>query len=140
VPPDSDVKTVEDLKGRKVAIFRGTNRQLAVDKLLAAHGLSERDLRVIALDDKASNAALAAKDIDAAFGDTELISLEQKGLAKIVYTSQGDNPAFGRYSALLGLDSFIDAHPDATARVTKVFVKAAYWSSEDQNRVALFDL
>jgi sulfonate transport system substrate-binding protein len=140
VPASSDVKTIEDLKGRKVAIFRGTNTQLAVDKVLAAHGLSEQDLKVISLDDSAAPAALAARDIDAAFGDTELIALAKTGLARIAYTSQGDNPAFGRYAALLGLDGFTQAHPDLTRRVVKAFVKAAEWSSEDQNRAALFEL
>ena len=29
VPPDSDIHTIKDLKGRKVALFRGTNNHLA---------------------------------------------------------------------------------------------------------------
>lgn len=50
VPKGSDIKGVKDLRGRKVAMFRGTNHQLAINKVLAANGLTERDLKVINMD------------------------------------------------------------------------------------------
>lgn len=47
VPKDSPVKRIEDLRGKKVSIFRGTNNHLAAVKALAGHGLQEKDLRGI---------------------------------------------------------------------------------------------
>ena len=138
VAPDSDIKTIKDLKGRKVSIFRGTNNHLAVVKVLAANGLSERDLQVINMDEASTNAALASKNIDAAFGNFGLLLLADQGLAKIVYTTKGDNPAFERHSTLIATDAFVTQHPDLTGRVVKVFVTAALWSSQEENREALF--
>lgn len=140
VPPDSDIRTVKDLKGRRVAIFRGTNLQLVADNTLAANHLDERDLRVINLDAASSLAALASKGIDASVNDYHVYKLRDQGLAKVVYESQNDGPQFTRQSHLLVLDDFEHAHPDVVQRVVNAFVKGAQWSSDEANRDALFKL
>jgi sulfonate transport system substrate-binding protein len=139
-PPDSDIRSIKDLKGRKVAIFRGTNNHLAAVKVLAANGITERDLQGINMDEASANAALASHNIDAAFGNYGVLLMADQGLAKIVYTTKGDNPAFERHSTLIAAENFIAQRPDITARVVKAIVKAAYWSSQEENRDALFDI
>ncbi len=57
VPKGSDIRSVADLRGRKMAMFRGTNHQLAINKVLAANGLSERDLKIINMDTATMSAA-----------------------------------------------------------------------------------
>lgn len=140
VAKDSGITKIEDLKGRKVALQRGTNGHLAAIKILQAHGLTEADLKVINLDSAGTVAALASKDIDAAFGDTELINLAAKGSADIVYTTKGDDPRFGRNAGIIAREAFIDAHPEVTQRVVDAFVKAAQWSSDEANREPLLEL
>ncbi|MBS7703775.1 ABC transporter substrate-binding protein [Chelatococcus asaccharovorans] len=139
-PIDSVVASIKDLKGRKVAVQRGTNGHLSLIKVLEANGLAERDLQILNMDSATANAALAAKEIDAAVGDTGLISLAEKKLAKIVYTTKGDDPRFGRYAHVLVTEAFETAHPDLTQRVTNAFVRAAHWSSEEANRQELLEL
>lgn len=140
VAKGSGIKTIEDLKGRKIALQRGTNGHLAAIKVLEAHGLTERDIHVINLDSAGTVAALTSKDIDAAFGDTQLINLAAKDSADIIYTTKGDDPRFGRNAGIIGREAFIEAHPEVTQRVVDAFVKAAQWSSEEPNRAALFEL
>jgi sulfonate transport system substrate-binding protein len=140
VAPHSDISGIKDLKGRKVAIFRGTNNHLAAVKVLAANGLTERDLQVINMDEASSNSALATGNIDAAFGNYGVLLLSEQGLAKIVYTTKGDNPAFERQSTLIADDAFVSKYPDLTQRVVTAVVKAARWSSDEQNRDALFEI
>ncbi|HEY0181356.1 MAG TPA: ABC transporter substrate-binding protein [Rhodopila sp.] len=139
-PPASPIRTIKDLKGRKVALFRGTNNHLAAVKVLAANGMTERDLQGINMDEASANAALATGNIDAAFGNYGVLLLADKGLAKIVYSTKGQDPAFERQSTLIAADTFVDGHPDLTQRVVTGIVKAAYWSSQEENREALFDL
>jgi sulfonate transport system substrate-binding protein len=139
-PPGSDIRGVKDLKGRRVALYRGTNGQLAADKVLAANGLTERDLKVFNMDTATSLAAIADRQVDAAFGDLSLLSLSAQGLARIAYSSKHDNPAFGRRSHILATESFLADHPDLTARIMKAYARAAWWSSEERNRDALFAL
>lgn len=140
VTPKSGIARIEDLKGRKVAQFRGTNLQLAADKALAAHGLSEKDIKFISMDFPTSLAALATGDIDAAFGQADLLDLEPKGIAKVVYTTKGDDPSLTRHSHLLVTEEFERAHPDLTQRVVTQFVKADAWASDENNREALFEI
>lgn len=140
VPPDSDIKSVKDLKGKRVGIFRGTNLQLVADNVLKENGLSERDLRVINLDSAASQAALASKGVDAVFLDYNLFKLQRQGLAKIVYASRDGGLQLTRQAHLLVLEDFERAHPDVVQKVVTSVVQASQWSSDEANRAALFDL
>ncbi|NRP75319.1 putative aliphatic sulfonates-binding protein [Ensifer psoraleae] len=140
VAKNSGIRKIEDLKGRKVAFQRGTNGHLSAIKVLEAHGLKERDVQVINLDSAGTVAALTSKDIDAAFGDTQLINLAAKGSADVIYTTKGNDPRFGRNAGIIGREAFIEAHPEITQRIVDAFVKAAQWSSDEPNRAALFEL
>ena len=140
VPSSSDIKSIKDLKGRKVAIFRGTNIHLTAVKVLAANGLSEHDLQVINMDGATTIAALVANQVDAAFGTYEVLNLARQGVASIIYTTKGDNPAFERHGTIIARDAFIAENPDIVQRIVNALVRAAYWSSQEQNREALFDV
>jgi len=140
VPRDSPVRRVEDLRGKKVSIFRGTNNHLAAVKVLAGYGLQEKDLQVINMDTAGTNAALISHDIDAAFGNFPLASLVDKGLAEIIYTTKGDSPSYERHSTLIAQESFARAHPDVTQKIVNAIVRAAKWCSEESNRDAFFEI
>jgi len=139
VPTGSAISGVKDLRGRQVALYRGTNGQLAVDKVLAANGLSERDLRIINMDSATAGAALANRNIEAAFGGFELFSLQRQGVANIIYSSKGDDPAYGRNAALLAAEDFVNDHPETVQTIVTAIVRAAAWSSDDANRSAVFE-
>jgi sulfonate transport system substrate-binding protein len=140
VPDGSPIASVKALRGKKVSIFRGTNNHLAAVKVLAGYGLGERDLQVLNMDTATTTAALATKDIDAAFGNFPLITLQEQGSARIVYTTKGDNPAYERHSHVIASDAFVAAHPDLTQRLVTGFVKATRWSSDEANREAVLEI
>lgn len=139
-PADSAIRTVADLRGKRVAIFKGTNAQLPIDRLLAAHGLTEKDLKVVNLDTATAQAALTTRDIDAVFGSFELLKLRDKGVAKIVYSSKGHSPVFTRQGHMLVTDDFATRYPEQTRRFVKAVVKVAHWSSEEAHRDDVFRL
>ena len=132
VPADSNIASVKDLKGKKVAMFKGTNIQLAINKILRKNGLSERDVRFINMDTATAKAALVTKDIDAAFGGSDFLALRDQGAAKIVYNSRDDDPRFLRHCTFVGSQEFIDKYPDITKRVVKTLVLAAKWISDQE--------
>lgn len=138
-PPKSDIHSIADLKGRKVSIFRGTNGHIVVINLLAANGLTERDVKGVNLDSGSSQAALVSNGVDAAFGGLEWFKVRDQGLAKIVYSTQGKDPAFTRQAGLVVRTEFEQAHPQEVQRVVDVFVRAAQWASDERNRSALFE-
>ena len=138
VPPDSDIRSVKDLRGRRVAIFKGTNAQLPINRLLEANGLGEKDIRSINLDTATGKAALVSHDIDALFGGLDLITLRLNGAAKIVYSSKGDSPIFTRQGHVLVTEEFARTWPAHTLRVAKAIVRTARWASDDLNRDEVF--
>lgn len=137
-PTQSNIQSIKDLKGRTVSIFRGTNGHLVAINVLAAEGLAERDIKGVNLDTGSAQAALVSNGVDAAFGGYEWFKVRDQGLAKVVYSTQGRDPALTRQAALLVRSEFEQANPAEVQRVVDVFVRAAHWSSEEKNRDELF--
>ncbi len=140
VVPGSGIKTLQDLKGKRVGLFRGTATQLSFDAALASVGLSEKDLKVINLDFNAAVAALAAKQIDASWGGSNLSSLQAKGLAEIPLTTKDINNAGSIQSVLVASGAFVDAHPQAVAKLLKTQEQAVQWLTDDANKPAYIQL
>ncbi|KRP62652.1 ABC transporter substrate-binding protein [Pseudomonas orientalis] len=140
VVPGSGIKTLHDLKGKRVAVFRGTASQLSFDSALASQGLSEKDLKVINLDFNAAGAALAAKQIDATWGGSNLTALQAKGLADIALTTKDLGGAGSIQAVLVGSKEFVDGHPDAVATLLKAQQQAVQWLTDDNNKQAYIEL
>jgi sulfonate transport system substrate-binding protein len=134
VPPDSPLKTIQDLRGKRVSLFRGTNMHLPALRLLEAHGLTERDVRILNLDTAGYLTALATRDIDGAIGAMDILRLRDKGQVRVLYRSKGDSPIFTRQSHVLVTDEFAAAHPQLVQRVINAAVRTARWSSDEANR------
>lgn len=139
VQPGSDIRRIEDLKGKKVALFKGTNLHLAAAAALAAHGLKERDLKLVNLDLASGRTALINKDVDAVFDYVGAFDLRDKGLASIVWSAAADNYKYTRQTALLVSDAFAVKHPEAVQRVVTSLVKVAHRYSNEANRADLFE-
>lgn len=140
VPPDSTITRLEDLKGKRVSVFKGTNLHLSAVRALAAKGIKESDLKLINLDTAGAQAALTTKDIDAAFGYVELFALRDKGVAKVVWSAAQDSYRFTRQTVLLVDDDYAAKNPKIVQRVVTTVVKAARAYSDEQQRGELFAL
>ncbi len=140
VVPGSGIKTLQDLKGKRVAVFRGTATQLSLNGALASQGLSEKDLKIINLDFNAAVAALAAKQIDATWGGSNLSSLQARGLAEIPLTTKDLGGAGSVQAVLVGSGTFVDAHPEVVAKLLKAQQQAVQWLTDDNNKQAYIDL
>ncbi|MDD1136977.1 ABC transporter substrate-binding protein [Pseudomonas sp. TNT2022 ID233] len=140
VVPGSGIKTLQDLKGKRVAIFRGTATQLSFDAALASVGLSEKDVKVINLDFNAAVAALAAKQIDASWGSSGLTALQAKGLSELPLNTKDLGGAGSVQSVLVGTGKFVDGHPEAVAKLLKAQQQAVEWLTQDSNKDAYVQL
>lgn len=133
--PDSPIRTVADLKGRKVAVLKGTAYQRPFDNLLASAGLSEKDVKVINMDWPSSKAAVVAGQIDATFGGSDLFLLKDKGV-DIALSTRGRGPGFTISSGVLGTEEFVQGNPQLTQRLVRQLVRAAQWASQESSREA----
>jgi sulfonate transport system substrate-binding protein len=134
VQPGSGITTLEALKGKRVAIFRGTATQLSFASALAHQGLKESDYKVVNLDYNAANAALATKQIDATWSGAGLIALKARGLAELPLTTVDLGGAGSMQAVLLGRGAFVDAHPELVARLIKAQQPAITWLRDDSHK------
>lgn len=130
VPADSSIKSLSDLKGKRVAVAKGTATHLAGAKILESVGLSEKDVKIVNMDVVSAQLALTTRDIDAALGGTDYLRLRDQGVARIIFTTRGADPALTSNGLFIGSEAFINKYPALTTRVVKVLVKSARWIAE----------
>jgi sulfonate transport system substrate-binding protein len=138
VPTGSALQGLDELRGKRVAVFKGTNLHLSALRALAARGLKESDVRFINLDPAAALAALGSRDIDAAFGYVELFMLRDQGGCKVVWSAAADSVRYTRQAALLATESFAAAQPRALERIVRVVAEQAHEYSDEKRRGELF--
>ncbi len=136
-PIDSPAKSLEDLKGKKLAVFKGTASQLALGRILKKHGFTERDFKTVSMDGDTLRAAIATKDVDGGF--IAPFDLEARGVGKVIY-STGPDPELTSQGVFWVSEDFEKKYPDIVQRVVTALIKVTAWSSEEKNREAQYKL
>lgn len=90
VPQGSAIKTVADLKGKRIALNKGSNVQFFLVKLLEKHGLQYSDVQVIFLPPPDARAAFQQGAVDAwAIWDPFLAAAQKQLNAQILADATG---------------------------------------------------
>ena len=127
---DSKIRSISDLKGKKVAYLKGTVRHAAIVKSLKKENMSIEDIESFNLNFQASGPALIRGDIDALVeSETTVYPLVLTGEARIIIRGK-DNPDWASPSAITVRGDFAKKHPDLVKRLLKVDLETAQWSDE----------
>jgi len=122
--PTSGITRVEDLKGKRVAVTRGTDPHIFLLRSLAAAGLSEKDIQVVPLQHPDGKVALERGQVDAWAGlDPYMAQLEVDKGFKLFFR----HPDWNSYGVLDVREAFAAEHPDITERVLRMYEKARFW-------------
>lgn len=123
--PDTGIKTVADLKGKTVAVTRGTDPHIFLVRALAANGLTEKDVKLVLLQHADGRLALQRKDVDAWAGlDPIMASAEVEDGAVLFFRKPEDNT----WGVLNVREEFAKANPDIVKRVLATYEKTRLWS------------
>jgi sulfonate transport system substrate-binding protein len=123
--PDTGIKTVADLKGKRVAATRGTDPHIFLIRALQEAGLSEKDITLVLLQHGDGKAALIRGDVDAWAGlDPLTASAEIENGAILFHRNKEANT----WGILNVREEFAKAHPDAVKRVLAAYEQAREWS------------
>lgn len=136
----SGIKTIVDLKGRKIALSLGTVLQLSLGAILDRVGLSEKDVQIFDLITADQISAIQSGDVDAVVGTSSVLSIVERGYGKIVFTSKGRVDPASNFGSFIVADDFAAKYPEVTQRVLKAFLQAAYFASQEQNRQELYEI
>ncbi|MFD6292535.1 aliphatic sulfonate ABC transporter substrate-binding protein [Streptomyces sp. NPDC060205] len=124
VAKGSELNSVEDLKGRKVAVTKGTDPYFFLLQSLKAHGLTAKDVTVVNLQHGDGRTALERGDVDAWAGlDPHLSQSQIDSGSRLIYR----NLDFNSYGFLNVSEKFLDAHPELVQIVVDSYEKARGW-------------
>jgi sulfonate transport system substrate-binding protein len=137
---DAKIESVSDIKGKKISVSRGTIYEWSINRILAKSGLSERDVQIFDLQSADQISAFSSGDIDAIVAGNNLLELVDRGLGKTIYTTKGTLGAGTNFGSLVVSDNFARKYPETTQRVVNVYIKAAYYASQEENRNELYDI
>ena len=130
--PKSTIKSVADLKGKRVAATRGTDPYIFLLRALDQAGLSEKDIELIPLQHADGRAALEKGDVDAWAGlDPHMAKAELESGAKLFYR----NPDFNSYGVLNVRAEFAQQHPALVGRVLAAYEQARQWAIQHPNKL-----
>ncbi len=122
---DSGIEKIEDLKGKAVAVTRGTDPHIFLLRALDSKGLSEADIRTVLLQHPDGYQALVSKQVDAWAGlDPHMARAEIESGAKLFYR----NPGYNSYGILNVREAFAREYPDLVRRVLAVYEKARLYA------------
>jgi sulfonate transport system substrate-binding protein len=134
----SDITKVSDLKGKSVAVTRGTDPHIFLVRALAEAGLTDKDVRFVLLQHADGRLALSRGDVQAWAGlDPMMASAELEEGAKLFYRK----PEANTWGILNVREEFAAKHPQLVQRVLKVYEQGRRFAlaNPDQVTKALAD-
>lgn len=128
VAADSDIQTIADLKGRKVATSIGTSAHYALLRYLETAGLTVDDIEFVNAAD--TSTLLRTGEIDAICSHVTIApTLVNEGTARIL--TDGSAEKINTFGMIAGKTEFIEKYPDITARILKVVNEGFAWAAEN---------
>ena len=135
VPKDSPLKTVADLKGKKIALNKGSNVHYLLVRALAAAGLRYTDVQPVFLAPADARAAFEKGAVDAwAIWDPFLAAVEKQTGARIV--ADGRNGVANNYPFYLAERQFNAKHPEVIKALFDDSVQQGQWLKANLNQAA----
>lgn len=133
VAKNSPIKSLKDLKGKKIAATKGTDPFLFTLQALETVGLSKRDVQLVHLQHPDGKTALERGQVDAWAGlDPLMASAQIQSDAKLLYRNVG----FNSYSVLSVKEDFAKQSPEAVEAVIKAYEQARKWAKANPDKVA----
>ena len=129
VAKDSDIATVEQLKGKKIAAASGTDPYFFLLQALTEVGLTTADVEVVNLPHADGQKALENGDVDVWAGlDPLTATSELNAGSKIIYS----NPDFNSWGVLNARTEFLAEKPEIVEVVLAQYQRARAWILENQ--------
>jgi sulfonate transport system substrate-binding protein len=117
----TNIARIEDLKGKRVAVTRGTDPHIFLVRALHSVGLTDKDITPVLLQHADGKAALARGDVQAWAGlDPMMAAAELEDGATLFYRNKEANT----WGILNVREQFLRDHPELVQRVLKVYEEA----------------
>jgi sulfonate transport system substrate-binding protein len=127
---DTPITKIEDLKGKRIAVTRGTDPHIFLVRALLSVGMSEQDISEVLLQHPDGKTALIRGDVDAWAGlDPMMAQAQTEDGARLFYRNKDANT----YGILNGREEFLKTYPELTRRVLAVYENARKYCLANYN-------
>jgi sulfonate transport system substrate-binding protein len=134
VPEGSAIRSLADIKGKKVAFARGTSAQAVTLRLLAKAGLAYGDIVPAYLPPADASVALSRGSIDAwVIWDPLFALAERRQKARVIATTK--EIASGN-SVYVANPDFAANYPKVLATVIEEVTKVTEWAAQNRDKFA----
>ncbi|OWV74064.1 sulfonate ABC transporter substrate-binding protein [Rhizobium sp. N122] len=118
---DTGIAKVDDLKGKSIAVTRGTDPHIFLVRALADAGLTEKDVSLVLLQHADGRLALKRGDVDAWAGLDPIMASAEIEDGDVLFYRKPENNSWG---VLNVREEFAAAHPEIVKRVLASYEKA----------------
>ncbi|WP_193200074.1 sulfonate ABC transporter substrate-binding protein [Nostoc sp. MG11] len=134
VPKNSAIKTVNDLKGKKIAFQKGSSAHYMLVQILETYGLKYSDIQPIYLPPADARAAFVKGSIDAwAIWDPFYAAAEKSADSRVLIDGIGINRQGGYY---LASKNFANQQSETIKVILEEIQNLEQWSDQNRNEVA----
>jgi len=134
VPKDSLLKSVAELKGKKVALNKGSNVHYLLVKLLEKNGLKLSDITPVYLPPADARAAFESRNVDAwVIWEPFQAAAEKQIGARVLADGTG---VVNNYQFYLGERGFVDRNPQVIRAVFEDSVEKGKWVKANLHQAA----
>ena len=134
VAENSPIKTLADLKGKRIALNKGSNVHYLLIRVLEETGLKYSDIRPVYLPPADARAAFEGGSIDAwVIWDPFLTVARHATKARTLVDGTG---LVANREFFLANRKFAEAHPEIISDLTKAVAEVSVWAKQDPHAVA----
>lgn len=134
VPKDSKLRTLADLKGKKLALNKGSNVHFLLLKALEKAGIDYKDLQIVFLPPADARAAFERGSVDAwAIWDPFLAAAEKQLGARILADGKG---LAANYQFYLAARPYAEKNPEIVRILVEELAKVDDWGRQNLKEVA----
>ncbi len=121
----SGIASLAQLRGRRIAVTRGTDPHVFLLRALGSAGLKETDVEIVPLQHPDGKTALERGDVDAWAGlDPYIAQLEAKGSFPVLFR----NPVWNSTGVLNVREAFLRDHPSVVRQVLAAYEETRRWA------------
>jgi sulfonate transport system substrate-binding protein len=122
---DAPIQKVTDLRGKRVAVTRGTDPHIFLLRALDRFGLGTPDIKMVLLQHPDGKTALVRGDVDAWAGlDPYMAQTELDDGSRLFFRDAGLNT----YGFLNTREAFAKEHPEEVLRVLNLYERGRQWA------------
>ncbi len=134
VPDASPIKTLADLKGKRIGFAKGSSAHNTTVAALEKAGLAYSDVTPVYLAPADAATAFAGGSLDAWTIWDPYLALTEKGKVRVLAKAKDVHASNAFF---LANKSFTDRHPDLVAQLNKIFAAESRWATDHRAEIVV---